>query len=156
MKVPPKEVEQRLERFMEVAAQAGLKLTHQRLVIYKELARTGEHPDAETLFQRVRRKVPTISRDTVYRTLWGLQELGLVETLGHPGRQVRFDANLDKHHHFVCTRCGRVEDVYVPEFDRLAPPGSVKKLGRVERISVELRGVCAACARKAKTGGKGR
>ena len=156
MKVPPDVVEGRLERFMEVAAQAGLKLTHQRLVIYKELARTGEHPDAETLFRRVRKKIPTISRDTVYRTLWGLQELGLVETLGHPGRQVRFDANLDKHHHFVCTRCGKVEDVYAPEFDRLSPPGKVKKLGRVERIAVELRGVCADCAGKEREGRRGR
>ncbi len=152
LKIPAREVERRLERFKEVAAQAGLKLTHQRLEIYKELARTGEHPDAETLFRRVRKRVPTISRDTVYRTLWGLEELGLVDTLGHAGRQVRFDANVDPHHHFVCTRCGKVEDVSCPDFDGISPPEEVKQVGRVERITVEFRGICAACARKARRG----
>ncbi len=156
MNLSPGEVERRIERFKEVARQAGLKLTHQRIEVYRELARTGEHPDAETLYRRVRRRLPTISRDTVYRTLWGLEELGLVDTLGHAGRQVRFDANVGPHHHFVCTRCGRVEDISCPDFDRLSPPRAVKALGRVERITVELRGVCAACARKAGRGARGK
>ena len=54
--------------------------------------------------------MPTVSLDTVYRTLWKLRDLGLVKTLGPNRDAVRFDANLEGHHHYVCVRCGLVRD----------------------------------------------
>ena len=90
----------RLRHLEVVAREAGLKITHQRLEIFRELAGTEEHPDAETIFRAVQLRMPTVSLDTVYRTLWMLHDLGLVKTLGPQRHGVRFDANLDRHHHF--------------------------------------------------------
>ena len=150
MALAPAEIQHRMTRFKEALQRAGVKLTHQRLEIFSEVARTGEHPDAETVFRGVRDRLPTVSLDTVYRTLWLLIDLGVLTTLGPPRARVRFDANMRSHHHFVCTRCGRARDFYSPAFDALQVPAAVKAWGRVERTLVEIRGLCARCVKKGK------
>lgn len=139
--------EQRLEHLEAAAREAGVKLTHQRLEIFRALAGTEEHPDAETVFRAARRRVPTVSLDTVYRTLWRLHDLGLVTTLGPRRDGVRFDANLDPHHHFACVRCGRVRDFVSAALDALRLPSAVTRLGRVLGAHVEVRGLCERCRR---------
>ena len=117
MKIPLKEIEQRMARFEEACRNSGAKLTHQRMEIFREVAQTGDHPDAEKVFQGVRKRMPTVSMDTVYRTLWWLKDLGLITILGPARERARFDANLRRHHHFVCTQCGLTRDFYSDELD---------------------------------------
>jgi Fur family peroxide stress response transcriptional regulator len=136
----------RLDRFRSAARGAGLKLTHQRLEVFREVASSLEHPDAESVFRAVRRRVPTVSLDTVYRTLWMLNDLGLITTLGPRRDSVRFDANLDPHHHYVCIRCGLTRDFECAELGALRMPASIQDLGRVITTQVEVRGVCGRCA----------
>ena len=145
MSVSQEEVERRLGHFRDVCRRAAMKLTHQRLEIFRELARTDEHPDAEMVYKGVRKRVPTVSLDTVYRTLWLLLDLGLITTLGFPRQRIRFDANMSSHHHFVCTRCGMVRDFHGPEFDAYTIPEAAKAYGSVERTLVEVRGLCSHC-----------
>ena len=129
-----------------------MKLTHQRLEIFREIAGSTEHPDAETVFRGVRARVPTVSIDTVYRTLWLLDGLGLVTTLGPRRESVRFDPNLEHHHHYVCLRCGLAKDFENAELNVLTIPASVKKFGSVMETHVEVRGLCAACAKETASG----
>ncbi|MDX9859995.1 MAG: transcriptional repressor [Rhodospirillales bacterium] len=137
-----------MKRFERVCREAGAKLTHQRIEIFREVAKTGDHPDAEMILRRVRGRMPTVSLDTIYRTLWLLVDLGLIQTLG-PGRErARFDANLDHHHHFVCVKCGMTRDFYSKDFDELALPDSLRTFGRVDATHVEARGLCLECARQ--------
>ena len=121
-------------------------MTPQRLEIFREIAQSEEHPDAELIFQNVRKRLPTISLDTVYRTLWLLVEMGLVTTLGPTREGTRFDANLQPHHHFVCARCGLTRDFYSEALDSLELPESVATIGSIERTQVEVKGLCHACA----------
>jgi Fur family peroxide stress response transcriptional regulator len=140
-----REVARRMTRFERVCRDADVRLTPQRLEIFREVARTGDHPDAEMVYQRVRRRMPTLSLDTVYRTLWLLSDHGLVTTLGPSRERTRFDANLVRHHHFVCDRCGSTRDFYSEELDDLQLPPSARALGRIESTLVEVRGVCREC-----------
>ncbi len=146
MKTSKGKIEQRMENFMDLCRNAGVKLTHQRMEIYREIAQTGDHPDAETVFQGVRERIPTVSLDTVYRTLWLLSDLNLINIMGPLRERTRFDANLSRHHHFVCIRCGLTRDFYSPELDVLQISKSVKSFGHVEAAQIEVRGVCLACA----------
>jgi len=143
--------ERRLQHLEAVIREAGVKLTHQRLEIFRELARTDDHPDAETLFRAVKKRMPTVSLDTVYRTLWMLRDLGLVTTLGPHRDAVRFDVNLDRHHHYVCVRCGLVRDFDSDAMNGLRVPEAVKAFGSIVDAQVEVRGVCASCASAKKT-----
>jgi Fur family transcriptional regulator, peroxide stress response regulator len=147
------EIGRRLERFQAACRKAGVKLTHQRLEIFREIAGSTEHPDTETVYRGVRARVPTVSLDTVYRTLWLLDGLGLITTLGPRRESVRFDPNLEQHHHFLCVQCGRALDFESADLNALPIPASVKKYGNVTATHVEVRGVCAACAKETAAGG---
>ena len=114
--------------------------------IFREVIQTDEHPDVEKVFKGVRERMPTVSMDTVYRTLWWLKDLGLITMLGPPRERARFDANLSRHHHFVCTQCGLTRDFYSEEFDNLELPDSVPSIGKAEKIQVEVKGLCLKCA----------
>ena len=148
MKVAKRDIERRMGRFSGRCRKSGAKLTHQRMEIFREVAQTCDHPDADKIYQGVRERMPTVSLDTVYRTLWWLKELGLIKTLGPSRERTRFDANLDCHHHFVCVQCGMTRDFYSDQLDKLTLPESVQTIGHVETTHVEVRGVCLKCAAK--------
>jgi Fur family peroxide stress response transcriptional regulator len=154
MTVETQELEQRLHRCKEDLKQAGIRLTHQRLEIFKEVAKSEDHPDAETVYQEISNRLPTVSLDTVYRTLHLLSDLGLIDTLGTPTRGVRFDANTVSHHHFICTRCGTMRDFYSDKLDRLRLPDSVRSLGQPLKAQVEVKGICRQCIAQGKPGAK--
>ncbi|MBP7867529.1 MAG: transcriptional repressor [Acidobacteria bacterium] len=149
-------MKQRLEQFREGLRRAGVKLTPQRTEIFRVVAASGDHPDAETVLGGVRKRLPSVSLDTVYRTLWLLVDLGLLSTLGTPRERTRFDANRGPHHHFVCRACGATHDFACEALDRLDLPDAVRAMGSVETARVEVRGLCRRCAaREAKDPAKG-
>lgn len=150
MAISAEEVNRRISEFAEKCRRSGIKVTHQRLEVLREVARTDEHPDVETIYQRVRLRVPSISLDTVYRTLWLLVEQRLISTVGIHHDRVRFDANMQPHHHFVCTQCGLVGDFYNDEFDRFHAAKDVAPWGTVTSVHVELRGICSRCGGQRK------
>ena len=152
MKATKQDIEQRMARFNEACRESGAKLTHQRMEIFREVAQSLDHPDVEKVYQGVRKRMPTVSLDTVYRTLGWLKELGLITTLGPPRERTRFDANLSRHHHFVCTQCGLTQDFYNDLFDELIVPESVQSIGHAKMTQVEVKGICLKCAAKEKTG----
>ncbi len=137
--------QEQYENLKKICNNAGIKLTHQRLEIFKEATKTRDHPSAEIIYNRLRKKLPTIAIDTVYRTLATYDVLGVVKTLHLMGERAVFDANLDKHHHFVCTRCKKIEDVYWPDFDSTKLPGEFKSLGLIQSRHLELHGLCPHC-----------
>lgn len=145
MNTTPQEIANRLEHYKQGCLEAGLKLTYQRLIIMEELARSDGHPDAETVYLAAQQRIPMISQDTVYRTLWLLHDLKLIESLGSNQDRLRFDANPNPHHHFVCSRCGATHDFYSDEFNHLNIPAAVTELGTVNITKVELRGLCKQC-----------
>jgi Fur family peroxide stress response transcriptional regulator len=147
MKVDETEVSRRMELYEAALRSAGVKRTHQRLEIFREVAASLDHPSAEAVFQAVRVRLPTVSLDTVYRTLRLLGELGVLGTLGPRRESQRFDANLAPHHHFVCQRCGLARDFTSGSLDHLDLPDSLAALGTVLGTQVEVRGVCHACNR---------
>lgn len=137
--------ERRVAEFVDACRQKGIKATHQRTEILRELVATVEHPDAKTIYERVRRRIPAISFDTVYRTLNLFEQEGIISRVGSVRDRARFDANTDRHHHFVCTECGKISDFYSDSLDRLPAPRQVTAMGKVEGVYVEMRGRCRKC-----------
>lgn len=129
----------------QLLRERGLRVTQQRLAVLDHLLEATDHPTAEEIGEAVNRTDSTTSRASVYNVLRSLARAGLVTELVLDDAISRFDANLDPHHHFVCTSCRRVEDVPEP----LCPtPHAVGFAdGRVvHEVSVTLRGLCRECA----------
>lgn len=142
-------LEKNLKTFVARCRAAGLKATHQRVEIYRELLCCQSHPGAEAIWGKVRKRIPSISLDTVYRTLRSLAEMGLISRVHTPEGRLRYDANLSRHHHFVCEKCGAVRDFRCGDFDALSAPPAIGEFGVAASISVEVLGVCHQCGRKA-------
>lgn len=142
----PEGMRKRIAVAREALRRAGVKVTPQRVEIFRAVVAAGDHPDAETVLHSVRKRLPTVSLDTVYRTLWLMVDLGLLSTLGTPRDRTRFDANPRPHHHFVCRKCGATADFESEALDRLEIPDAVRELGNVETARVEVRGLCRGCA----------
>ena len=119
--------------------------THQRSVIYRVLVESRDHPSPELVYERVSREIPEISRATVYKNIHTFIEAGMLRELSEFHRTNRLDANLQRHHHLICTRCKKVVDY---EDDRLDSVQATKQepLGfQINEYRVEVRGLCPAC-----------
>lgn len=124
----------------------GMRCTPQRYAVMAFLMECHQHPTAAEIFAAVNRVDPRSSRATTYNNLRDLVQAGLVREVAVEGRAARFDARGSRHHHFVCDRCGNVEDL--DWYDVPAPPsGSLGK--RVVRdCELIFRGLCTRCARR--------
>jgi Fur family ferric uptake transcriptional regulator len=124
----------------------ALRMTQSRKAILSVLAGSMEHPTAEEVHRMVRRGLPRISLGTVYRNLDELARHGLVRTVNVAGAQRRYDAVLSDHHHVVCEKCGRIEDVEVRDAQRLEALLVDGKGYQVHGCSLCFTGVCRECA----------
>ncbi|MFH1418607.1 MAG: transcriptional repressor [Planctomycetota bacterium] len=119
--------------------------TRQRQVVLEELKKLTSHPTAAELYEIARQRLPRISLGTIYRNLELLVRMGLVRKLGTGGPEARFDADVDRHYHVCCVRCGRVEDAEGLPDD--AVPHEIKRLGDyvILGYNLEFEGICPAC-----------
>ena len=131
--------------FRRVCEQAGLAVTHQRQIIFDVLQSIEGHPSPEEVYARVKRKIPSISLATVYKNLHLFIDSGIFSQVSLHHGSMRMETNHARHHHLVCTQCKSIHDVN-PEF--LGLPDEPRELPggfRMERMSVDVLGVCARC-----------
>ena len=120
----------------------GGRITSGRVAILRALV-AGHHSAEEVL-----RAVPGTSRATVYKTLDALKALGEVQELDTGAGAAHYDAlRPEPHAHALCPRCGRIEDIELPSFDRLAREAESQGYS-VESVRLDVIGPCAACLRR--------
>jgi Fur family peroxide stress response transcriptional regulator len=138
-----------MDDFSEACRKAGLKLTHQRYKIYLELLNSSDHPAAEALYRRLLVKIPSISLDTVYRTLATFEQHGLISRVQTVESHARFEVRLKHHHHLICSVCNEVMDFHWENFDRSSLPANISEWGAVRNRHAVIYGVCNKCLRSA-------
>src|SRR6516162_9176304 len=123
---------------------SGLRCTTQRYAVMAFLMEQATHPTAAEIFEAVNRVDPRSSRATTYNNLRDLVKAGLVREVAVEGRAARFDAKGMQHHHFICDRCGDVEDL---EWYDVPKPASASLGKRILReCELIFRGLCTKCA----------
>jgi Fur family peroxide stress response transcriptional regulator len=127
-------------------AASGLRCTPQRHAVMAFLMEHTSHPTAAEIFEAVNRVDPRTSRATTYNNLRDLVQAGLVREVAVEGRAARFDAKGARHHHFICDRCGDVEDMDWFDVPRPDPSSLGKRILR--ECELIFRGLCTKCARK--------
>jgi len=122
------------------------KRSKQREQVLDAVRSTRSHPTADWVFHEVRKNMPRVSIATVYRDLNILSDSGEIGKIVHDG-QMRFDANMDKHFHFICTSCKSIYDIpdtWVEFPDLKLPRGYA-----VEEVKMDFYGICPTCRRSA-------
>jgi Fur family peroxide stress response transcriptional regulator len=137
--------EKTLEIFKDRLREQGIRITHQRLEILREVVYSRGHPSISEVFQAVRKRIPPLSLDTVYRTMKKLSELGLIHPVGYSSDGIRYDADGTPHHHFLCAVCGEAYDFRCPDLDTVPVPEEAMALGEVTGSRMEIRGICRKC-----------
>ena len=137
---------EKMDWFTGRCREAGLRMTPQRMAVYRELLQTDDHPSAETVYRRVVKALPNISLDTVNRTLLTLAEIGAAFVVEGSGEAKRFDAGLHGHQHFKCVKCRRIVDFHYEPFDSIELPEGVCEDFTVLRKTVYVEGICDLCS----------
>jgi Fur family peroxide stress response transcriptional regulator len=132
------------EQIRQSLEDCGLRCTPQRYAVMAFLMECNRHPTAAEIFEGVNHMDPRSSRATTYNNLRDLVQAGLVREVAVEGRAARFDAKGMRHHHFICDRCGNVEDI---EWYNVPRPAS-KSIGKrvLRECEVIFRGLCTKCA----------
>jgi Fur family transcriptional regulator, peroxide stress response regulator len=135
-----------VDELVERCRARGMNVTPQRMAIYRALLEADDHPSPETLYRRVRPSMPSMSLATIYKALDALVGLGLAQEVSATGDVKRYDANMTRHHHLVCTGCGAIRDYHDEALDGVSPP---RRLGGfvARNVSVQISGLCVDCAR---------
>ncbi len=121
------------------------KLTPQREVVLQVIRDTEQHPTASEIFEAARKRLPTISYATVYNSLKFLREAGLVREISFGDSASRYDRELERHDHAICTNCGKLVDFVVPESAELLRIAARKSRFKPESVQLTLRGLCPEC-----------
>lgn len=129
-------------------AEKKTRMTQQRRVILEELRRENNHPAADEIYERVRKRLPRISLATVYRNLDVLCELGEIQRLELSGAMNRYDGVSKKHYHIRCVGCDRVDDAPLAPLNELEDDLYGTTVYEIIGHNLEFTGLCPDCSRK--------
>ncbi len=147
----------KLKNFKDMLKNAGLKPTFQRIKVLEHIDKLRySHPTAEMIYNSLHKELPIISLTTVYNAIHTFHKKGILNALTITGEEIRYDPNTDSHHHFLCSKCGRIIDINIT-----CPLANDKKniiMGnRIDEVHGYFKGVCKTCLKKgADDGGKNR
>ncbi len=134
-----------ISEFQSLCRRHSLAATHQRRVIYDTVMSLQAHPSPELIYDKVRRKIPSISLATIYKNVRTFLESGLLREVSMHHGSLRVEPNEREHHHLVCVRCKDITDLDPESLGPVRIKDRPRGF-RVTRISVDVLGVCAACA----------
>jgi Fur family peroxide stress response transcriptional regulator len=140
----------RLGEFVARCHMRGIAVTPQRLAVIQALLASENHPSADDICAAVRRSHPHVSLATVHRILEQFCEVGEAGKVTLLYDLARYDGNVEPHHHVLCVRCRRVQDVEIPGLDKLLERRT--SLGQFALLgcSLEIDALCRRCQLAAK------
>ena len=124
------------------------RTTRQLTAVFNALQGDHSHPSAEEVYNRVRKTEPQVSLGTVYRNLQRLTEEGKIRTVHLGDRNARYDPTLEEHDHFICQRCGRVDDVWLKRDRHVNLAPLVAQGLTIVHQSLAIHGLCQQCGQK--------
>lgn len=128
------------QQISEIFKSKGLKLTPQRIAVYKFLKENPIHPDALTVYEKMVENHPSFSKTTVYNCLQTLADCGLLIPVNIDKDKIRYDADTSFHGHFKCTECGEIYDFQCTESNVCGIDGF-----EIEQKDVYYSGICKRC-----------
>ncbi|UCD36610.1 MAG: transcriptional repressor [Nitrospiraceae bacterium] len=120
-----------------------IKLTPQRIAILDYLDGNKSHPCAEDIYKSVLKQFPTMSFATVYNTLEALKKRDSIQELKIDPHRKRYDPDMSRHHHLICTKCNSIADVH-RDFT-IDLPEDMTSGFEVHGNAIEFYGICQKC-----------
>lgn len=139
----------RVQQMLEKLAEHNFRITPQRMEVLRVLAKSAGHPSAEDIHQQVRKKFPSVSLGTVYKTISLLKDLGEVLELGFGEGGNRYDGHKPySHPHVICTRCGEILDPDVSLLRDMEEEIARETGFRIFSHRLDFFGLCPRCRKE--------
>ncbi len=142
-------INERHQELKEICRKNGLKCTPQRLAVYEFIHSNLSHPNVDTVWSAVRKNLPSVTRESIYRILNEFSNIGILNRLDQIER-ARYDSQTSLHGHFICEKCGNIFDFDLPEKKMLS---HIPVPGKAHHWEYRVVGICEDCA-KASAGKK--
>lgn len=120
-------------------------LTKQRQTVFRVITESEEHLTANEVFDNARRLLPSISFATVYNSLRYLKDEGFIGEVRFGTDATRYDRNLTRHDHAMCSKCGKLVDLELSIPIGLLEEAIFRSKFEAESIELTLRGLCPDC-----------
>ena len=90
-----------------------MRTTKQRTAVVEVMQEIDRFQSAKEIHTALQDRNAKVGLTTVYRTLQSLVDIGAVDALHSPTGEVlyRHCESEAHHHHLVCTKCGRTEEI---------------------------------------------
>jgi Fur family transcriptional regulator, peroxide stress response regulator len=128
----------------------GMRVTPQKLAVFKILERDNYHPTPDMVFAEVRKQYPMVSLGTVYQILDQFARIGVARRIFSGGNRQRFDGKRSLHAHLVCEQCGRIDDFEDRSLKVLTERFARKVDFHIRDHYFEFSGSCADCITRRK------
>ena len=145
---------QALDDFRRRCKEQGLAFTFQRQVIYETVVDSREHPTPESIYEKVRERIPSISLGTIYKNVKTFLDSGVLKEVTLHHGTLRLESNMTPHHHVVCSTCKAIFDIEESAVAPVQLPASELPAGfSIKECRVEFVGECKSCrmARRRKS-----
>ena len=131
----------------ELFKKRGLRITPQRELIYRLLAKSKAHPTADHVFREVREAFPSISFNTVYKTVRTFEDQGLLQRFNTGENIYHYDANVSPHPHIICLSCGRVDDIddFPDNLENFISKAETSSPYQIKSVNMHFYGYCPQC-----------
>jgi Fe2+ or Zn2+ uptake regulation protein len=120
-------------------------LTRQRSVVLEVVRASDDHLTASEVYEAARKLLPTISYATVYNSLRYLKETAAIKEITFGNGASRFDKETLRHDHAICSECGKLVDIDLPETVDLMTAAARRSRFKPESIHLTLVGRCPDC-----------
>ncbi len=135
------------DKLKSLLKEKGIKPTYQRLKILEYMSKNlNNHPTVEMVYHKLIQDIPTLSLTTVYNTLNNFLEKRLVYGVTITGTEVRYDFNSDRHHHFLCKKCGQIIDIDL-KCAYAEGKNDIISGHRIDEIHGYFKGICNDCSK---------
>ncbi len=142
-----------VEQGLELLRISGARLTSQRIAMLELFAHHSSHLTAQQVFEFLTENEPTLSRATVYNNLDLFEKFDILARYQSDNGDVYYDANTHPHHHMICTGCGTLHDVLIPQAAMdallnssvLCSPDGAHASTSLSAASIWFKGVCQGC-----------
>lgn len=131
--------------FRLICERAGVAVTHQRQIIYETLKSMHGHPSPEEVYERAKKKIPSVSLATVYKNIHLFIESGVFREVSLHHGSLRVETNAKPHHHLICTSCRSITDIDAADLGFTAKSRKLRGGFLAERYAVDVLGLCADC-----------
>ncbi len=131
-----------IERIKELLEIKGIEPSFQRIKIYEYLIKKENHPTVNMIYKDLSKKIPTLSKTTVYNNLKVFEKESMVVRINMYDNEVRYDANTSFHGHFMCRKCGKIYDFKINTID------TDLSEEKIEERFINYLGICSECLNK--------